>query len=180
MKILSSSYKTLSAIPVLRERFQTQKVTRAKQDSYLHFKNQPSTSNPEVSLSLGVTAAIAWMLFILFMISKVASPPLLTVTFYCLSTPRFQRWPSWLLVLGDSLGRPGATGAQKRVTARVYSGYLPCSPASKTQLMLLPVLMSAFPTAWSKGMSLLWVLPLAAQLVTSGRETERALRSNKI
>lgn len=35
-----------------------------------YFKNQPS----EISLSLGITADIAWPLFILFMTSKVASP----------------------------------------------------------------------------------------------------------
>lgn len=101
MKTLSSSYKTQSAIPVLWERFQTQKVTQAKWDSYLHFHNQPPASNPEVTLSLGVTSATAWTLFILFMNSKAASPPpLLTVTFYCLSTLGFQRWPSMVVGFG--------------------------------------------------------------------------------
>lgn len=76
------------------------------------------------SLSWGpkvaVTAAVPWPLPILFITTKVPSPPpLLTVKFCSLSTLRFQRQPLWLLLLGDSLGgarlqetsATGATGA---------------------------------------------------------------------
>ena len=85
-----------------------------------------------VSLSrgpaIGVTATVPLPLLILFITTKVASPPpLLTVKFCSLSTLGFQRQPSQLLLLGDSPGRPrlqetsatGATGARARVTARV-------------------------------------------------------------
>lgn len=63
------------------------------------FKTSHQLQTQRSACLLGLTAATAWTLFIPFMNSKVAfPPPLLTVTFYCLSTLGFQRWPSWWLV----------------------------------------------------------------------------------